>query len=489
MMPPTSILVIDDNEADYWLVREIVPESIDLKWCETATNARAILLDETFDLILLDHGLPDTNGLAFLGDLMVQCPECPVIMLTGREDPTLALSALQMGAQNYLVKSEMLEHLIPALEEALAVSLQAQTPVSDRFIDTAARFYPRLLETISDGCLVLDREGVVTFANRAGQSYASFLPTSLLGRDILDIFSPGTIADMRAHLREAKYARAPIARVFESRLGNGENEMPVRVSLHTLHDSDGAFQNAILIVNDLTEQVRARELRDDLVRAMVHDLRTPLSSILSAVELLVRLQQSQGQAGELLALIELSAGNMLGLIEQILDVERLEHGTLPLSFKETSLQSLLRRALQVQSHLASDKHLKLACHVPADDATAVLDPDLISRVLQNLLANAIRYSPTGETIEVSLSRPPINGDDGDTRDWLISVADCGPGIEPALAGRLFDKFVRGVDGGSGLGLTFCKFVVEAHGGTIWFEAAPERGTVFSFTLPPAPDFD
>lgn len=481
-MARTSILVIDDNEADFELVREVLPDSIVLTWAEDTNDARQCLLKSCFDLILLDHGLPGTNGLTFLNELMRDYPDCPVIMLTGREDPTLAISALQMGARNYLVKNEVFEHLIPALEEILAVPLSAKASSSDRFIDSAAKFYPRLLDTISDGCLVLDRDGIVTFANSAGQSFADFLPGSLLGRDILDAFSPRSKDEMRAELTRAQHSRMPLSSVFQAYLGDGVIDTPVRISMHTLHARECSFENAILIVYDLTEQVRARELRDDLVRAMVHDLRTPLDSIIGAVELLAHMHRGDNGSGELLGLIELSAGNMLGMINQILDVERLEHGTLPLTFGDGSLETLIRQAIRAQSHLASNKELTLECHIHSADVAVRMDSDLIRRVLQNLLANAIRHSPVGETVAVALSQP-LEEADVDAHCLLVSVRDNGPGINTELAERLFEKFVRGSGGGSGLGLTFCKFAIEAHGGDIWFDTVPGQGTVFWFTLP------
>lgn len=492
------VLVIDDNEADFDLVCEVLPDSLIPTWVECAEDARASLENHCYDLILLDHGLPDTTGLAFLGELMSEYPECPVIMLTGREDPSLALSALQMGARSYLVKNEIFDHLVLAAEEALNMPLSADPVDSDRFLDKAARFYPRLLETISDGCLVLDRVGIVTFANRAGQNFASFQPGSLLGRDVLDLFTDETRQEMRAELEQAQNSRIPLSSVFQARIGDDASSTPVRISLHTLHAEDGAHENSILIVNDLTEQVRARELRDDLARSMVHDLRTPLTAIVSAVELLAHMHKRDVQTGELLELIDLNLGNMLGLINQILEIERLEHGTLPLSICETSLEALVRQTVRAQSHLAASEQVTLECRINIASTTLRFDPDLIGRVLQNLLANAIRHSPAGETVTVEVVqefreqefREPVarmaQEFEEPTAEFAkvrVSVRDRGSGISAELADRLFEKFVRGRGGGSGLGLTFCKFAVEAHGGDIWFDSAPGKGTTFHFTLP------
>ncbi len=247
-----------------------------------------------------------------------------------------------------------------------------------------------------------------------------------------------------------------------------------------------ALENARLYAALAVEHERLQvleRLRDDLTHTLVHDLRNPLTTVSGVLEALqVTAARSLPAAQlEMLEVARRGADRMAALIDAILDVSRLESGKLPLKRGPTLLAPLVEEMLRMQAPAARDKALRLESAVPPTLAPAFADPVLIGRVLQNLVGNAVKFTPAEGSVriqaELEACDPPM---------LRIAVSDSGPGILPEVRDRLFQKFAAAGDGqGSGLGLAFCRLVVEAHGGRIWADAAVPRGATFTFTLPVA----
>ncbi|KAB8142024.1 GAF domain-containing protein [Chloroflexia bacterium SDU3-3] len=250
-----------------------------------------------------------------------------------------------------------------------------------------------------------------------------------------------------------------------------------------VHSEEGGV---LLVLRDITEAREAERLRQDLTNMIVHDLRTPLSSVMAALEMMLRgipgdLTDSQRNV---LNIASTSSVQMLEMINTLLDISRLEDGRMPITLSATPIASLVKRAVQRVSMLAQERSIIIQTDIPADLPCASADGELIVRVVQNLLGNAIKFSSRGSTVLICVSS--YGG--GTAHPMLcVSVRDCGIGIAPKDQGRVFAKFSQVGDsrGGTGLGLPFCKLVVEAHGGTIWLESELGHGSSFFFTVPVA----
>jgi len=231
--------------------------------------------------------------------------------------------------------------------------------------------------------------------------------------------------------------------------------------------------------------VRMEEFKENLMRMVVHDLKNPLAGIMGNLQLLQMKGAGQDPAHvlEIVGRTEESAKHLMGMILNILDVARLEEGKLVLRRKPVHPPEMMEACLRQVAGWAARSEVKLvsASTGPVPDLTA--DPELLLRVLGNLVSNALKHTPPGGCVEVGAAGQ------GDTvRFW---IRDSGEGIPPDLLPRIFDKFVVGPGEGrkslgaydTGLGLTFCKMVVEAHGGRICVESQPGEGSTFSFALP------
>ncbi|MBK9965779.1 MAG: HAMP domain-containing histidine kinase [Holophagales bacterium] len=220
--------------------------------------------------------------------------------------------------------------------------------------------------------------------------------------------------------------------------------------------------------------------REELTRVMVHDLRNPAVSIMGSLELLRGSDGLSEVDRKLVDAAERNAKRQDALIEEILELSRLEEGALPVRPAETSLGALIAEVIRLTAPRAEANGVELLAEVPDALPRVFVDKDLIARVLENLVGNAIKFSPPGAgPVKVS-ARP--SGEFVEVR-----VRDSGPGVEEELRPRLFQKFAPGnlAGRGAGLGLAFCKLAVEANGGRIRLQRSGS-GSVFAFSVPVNP---
>ncbi|NMO22792.1 GAF domain-containing sensor histidine kinase [Pyxidicoccus fallax] len=233
----------------------------------------------------------------------------------------------------------------------------------------------------------------------------------------------------------------------------------------------------------LEEQQR---LKNEFVSTVSHELRTPLTSIRGSLSLLVG-----GMAGtmeppvaEMVGIAHKNSERLLRLINDMLDLDKMESGRLDLHPRPTELAPLLVQAVEAHRGYADTYGVRLETVLDLAGARVVVDPDRLEQVLANLLSNAIKYSPRGERVTVRLSREGAR--------LRVGVEDRGPGVPDAFRSRIFQKFAQ-ADGsdtrkrsGTGLGLSIARALVERQGGTLDFTCAPGGGTVFWFELPERP---
>ena len=225
-------------------------------------------------------------------------------------------------------------------------------------------------------------------------------------------------------------------------------------------------------------------LKSDFVSNVSHELRTPLTAIKGAVDLLLRevpgsLTENQAHY---LSRVRSNTQHLAGLINDVLDLSKIEEGKIQLDAGRVSLGGLLQEVMETVKPMAAEKPVLLEVDVPEPSALVWADRDKITQVLMNLIGNAIKFTPSDGRIGVSTAN--------DRRGWVrVSIRDAGPGIPASEQEKIFEKFYQVTqDGGpkpkgTGLGLAISKALVELHGGRIWVESEQGRGSTFSFTLP------
>lgn len=244
----------------------------------------------------------------------------------------------------------------------------------------------------------------------------------------------------------------------------------------------------VLILRDVTEERELQTMRDTLANMIVHDLRSPLTSVLAGVSLIrdrLPHEQQTPLIKQSLDVAIRSSNKMLDLVNTLLDLSRLESGELVLKRTPVDLSHLVNEVISELTPLANDQGVVLINDATPGLPLLPVDREKLSRVLTNLLDNALKFSPPGGQVSV---RADLHANGGGPPAVLCRVLDTGPGIPEEYLTRVFDRFVQ-VEGrkgrrqGTGLGLAFCKMAVEAHGGRLWAANRPEGGSEFAFLLP------
>ena len=340
-----------------------------------------------------------------------------------------------------------------------------------------------LLDSVADGICGLDRHGLVSFANPAAARLLGAPAASLTGKPVHDLLHGSAPADRQCSddcpLRRASGRQKATAGEDTIFRADGSS-FPAEYALTPILDQ-GRFSGSVLSFRDISQRYALDRLKDEFISTVSHELRTPLTSIRGALGLLSSgiLGEVNDKAANLLRIALTNSDRLVRLINDILDLERIQSGREPLTFRPVQLAEIVRQAIDGMPPVAEAAGVQLIHDTTQVEIAA--DPDRLLQVLTNLLSNAVKFSPPNSTISVML-RPGASG-------VTLSVIDQGRGIPADKLEAIFGRFQQ-VDasdsrqkGGSGLGLAICRTIVHQHSGRIWAERNPVRGSTFRVFLP------
>jgi len=364
-----------------------------------------------------------------------------------------------------------------------------------------------VIDYAGDPYVALDEEGRITGWNLAAERTFGWAAAEVLGRPLAEVLVPERYREAhRAGLaRFRSTGEGPmLGQRFElSALHRDGRELPVELAVWAVRGADGHWSFSGFVVDITERRVAERELqvayereRDmvaqltqldrnkaDFMSMISHELRTPLTSIVGYVDLL---NGGHGgplteRQGEMLAVVERNAQRLLELIDDIVTLDRLESGRLPLEIGAVDVGRLVRQVVDAVSPLAAARGQHLTTDVREGAGSLAGDAAQLERVLLNLATNAVKFTPKGGVVSVV-----ADGDDAGVR---LAVVDTGMGIPPSEQPRIFTRFFRSSRAraaavpGTGLGLVIARSIVEAHGGSIELVSAEDEGTVVTVTLP------
>jgi len=335
-----------------------------------------------------------------------------------------------------------------------------------------------ILRSIDDGILVVDGASRIVEANpMAGQLLG------LAGRDLRSLALDEVVRDagLLQQIGEAATGTAPrTANGNVLTIGVGEGARHLMYSITPVASRSAGLLGAVLVLHDVTRLKEVERLKSQFVMTASHELRTPLTSVCMSVGLLragaaTRLDDKQR---ELLDTAHEELQRLRALIDELLDLSRIEAGRIELDFGPLQVDQLFSNVVAIFAAQAEAQGVEVVAETPPDLPAARADANKITWVLTNLVSNALRYVERGG--HVTLAARQVHA------QVYVSVRDDGAGILPQHQQRIFEPFVQ-VDGersvqGSGLGLAICRETVRAHGGSIWVESEPGEGSVFIFTL-------
>lgn len=336
-----------------------------------------------------------------------------------------------------------------------------------------------VLASIEDALVIFDPELRITGFNPSAQRL--FGPVSLESGDLrcADIIPDPKVCDLvRTTVRDG----VPPVMPDEDRILSLRDRESIGHYLFSVTGIGGGphLSGVILLLRDITRLKQVEQLKNDFIMAASHELRTPLTSLGMSVDLLLEhaTDSLAEKDKELLLAAHEEVGRMKSLVSDLLDLSRIEAGRIEMEFEPVPVETLFAHVQSVFRSQMDMKDVSFRMDIEGNAPSVRADANKIAWVLSNLVSNALRYVGRGGHIALRAH---------ETGAWVhLTVADDGPGIPTEYQARIFQKFVQIGDqesGGSGLGLAICKEIVRAHGGTIWVESEPGRGSMFVFTLP------
>ena len=374
--------------------------------------------------------------------------------------------------------------LLLALSSLLVLRSQlARQSALHRASDLAAR-QEAILHSAKDGMIVLNPSGSIESLNPAAASMFGVAPEALLRRDIGVLFEVapdrGQIETFLRRLKANSKTRYGQIQEFVGRRSDGST-FPLEVSIGPVELADETLFLAVL--RDVSERHEIEQMKDEFVATVSHELRTPLTSIAGSLGLI-----NGGAAGEvspkvgrLIEIAHSNAARLVRLINDILDIEKIEAGRMKFDIRPVALGPLLDAAAHQVAGFAGEYGVTVEVEPVAPGSGVLADEDRLMQVVTNLLSNAIKFSPRGDTVTVHVT--PLD------RRYRISVIDRGDGIPAAFRDRIFGKFAQAdasdsrQKGGTGLGLSIVREIAVRMGGAVSFDSAEGRGSAFHVDLP------
>ncbi|MDP8908816.1 MAG: ATP-binding protein [Chloroflexota bacterium] len=337
--------------------------------------------------------------------------------------------------------------------------------------------FEAILEELNDGVVLTDDDGTVIRINGAAAALFTTDERSAVGKPFIQVCRDHELAALLATALAGEQ-RQPVA------VEHGLNRRTLLTSAQRIDGGDERL--GLVVLRDISDLRRLEGVRRDFVANVSHELRTPLASIRALVETLeAGAIDDSAVAGDFLHRIVGEVDRLTALVEDLLDLARLEADRAPLQLVNVDISTLIERVLERLRPQIADARLSVGVEVEPGLPSLEADGAKIEQVLVNLIHNAIKFTPPGGTITVGARHV--------RRRLEISVSDTGVGIPAEDLPRLFERFYKSDkarrSGGTGLGLAIAKHIVQAHGGTIWAESQPGHGSKFSFSVPfasPAP---
>ncbi|MBN1806861.1 MAG: response regulator [Sedimentisphaerales bacterium] len=521
-----EILMVDDDPGAFRLVKLILAESpqpVDfvVESAETLAGALNVLAERKFDLIMLDLGLPDSAGVQTVERVYQAFPHIPIVVLTGLADEEAGIQAIKRGASDYLVKGKFFRDM---LVRTIRYALERKE-VEQKSRQTEERL-KAIMDNVQAGIILVDAETYkIVEANPAAVEMIGTSKDKIIGNVCSDFICPDnngqcSVAGFEQEIGQAEHqlarvdgVRLPILKtvvlvVLSERKYLLESFIDISERKHAEEDLKMAKEQAEKAWTELEqvnlrlessieqaklmtkEAVQANQAKSQFLANMSHEIRTPMNGVLGMLELAMD-EPLNDKVMDYLHTAKLSADTLLSIIDDILDISKIEAGKICIEIIDCSLKQLLNEIDSLMRPQAEQKGINFTVSIDKPVPEYIrTDPTRLRQCLLNLLGNAVKFTDSGYVRFNITSQKEKNG-------ALIrfDVQDTGIGVEPDKQKLIFETFTQADCsttrrfGGTGLGLVITKNLAKLLGGTVSLESEPGKGSTFTLTVPAGVDVD
>ena len=475
------ILIIDDDEDDYLItsdyIRHIPGAAFQIDWCPGYDQALTLMLDKSYDLYFTDYRLGAHSGVDLLKEASARGADVPIILLTGKGNREVDLEVMQLGAVDYLIKTEL---TVEKMERCIRYTMERMTHL--RALKANERKYRSVFEKSKDFIFITDDMLDFQDVNDAGTTLFGYEPEELLQMNLCDLMDQ---AQHKKYLLNALESRK-ILSDWEVTLTAKDGEKKVCILTAAKEDEYNEIEFVQGIIHDITmmrkeerETLQAEKLAATgrLVRTLAHEVRNPLNNIMLSVEQIV--QEKADEGSELyLNIIQRNAQRISGLINELLNTSK-PTDVVP---EEKALQSILDDVVAASIDRITLKRLQLQVNYPEPEIIIMADAEKLKLALLNVVINAVEAMEEGKgilQIELMALRHTA----------LLKISDNGCGISEENISRLFEPYFTQKRNGMGLGLAFTLNILQAHKATTDVTSGEQKGTTFTITFPLGPYFN
>ena len=496
------ILMVEDDRLDQMAFKRMVKEEnlpYDYTIAGSVAQAKEILRSDKFDLVFVDYLLGD--GTAF--DVLESIVDTPTVFATGTGSEELAVKAMKSGASDYLIKDSARNYLkvFPEIVKNAIRHKKAEDELKkyhEKLVELVKERTEQLAEekellavtlsSMGDAVVAVNVENRIVLFNKTAEWLTGWRFEEVNGKSADEV-----IKIVNEQTRQP--AESPIDRVLESRkvesgtdhdvlVARTGRHCPVSATAAPIRRNDGTMTGIVLVFRDVSQQREIDRMKSDFISSVSHELRTPLTSIKAYAETMLQdRNMTEETRVEFLQVINEESDRLTNLINGILEISRMESGTIEIVRRPVDVCLVTRRAVEGLEHLASQKKIRIETGIAEHLPEILGDENKIHSLVSNLVNNAIKFTPENGCIWVSAQMS--------NNELVIKVTDNGMGIPsedlPKIFGRFYRVYRPGTQiQGTGLGLAIVKEIVLRHDGRIEVESEIGRGSTFTIYLPVIP---
>jgi PAS domain S-box-containing protein len=502
----SRILIVDD-EPDIALILKLHLEDQGYETARARDGVEALecLGREQFDLMLLDIKMPRMDGIRVLEKIRELRMDLAVIMMTAHGSEYIAVESMKKGAIDYVAKPFSVDELLKKVERSLQYSRARRENLRlQREIEEERNKMEAILQGMADLLVAVDSSGAIMSLNRKAEEVLHVSREKVLGKQVAEVLKTDLPQEQLPCLVTLRTGAPCLDNEYT--IISRRRKVPVLASATPLITASGTLLGCVEIIRDISALKALEQEREDFVSMLTHDLKTPITAVVGSIDLVRdgHLGQINGEQCTYLDAAVESCTEMVEMINTLLDVHRFEAGLMKLHPQEEFPESLLKRMVSTYRTVAEREGIRLTLALEDSLPLFSVDRNMFARLMGNLLSNALKFTPSGGEVEVSAEclqtaaslRPsipeplyPPEAVPDDRRYLHIAVRDTGVGIPADALTAIFDRFVQarsrrmGKTKGSGLGLAYCRKVMDAHGGFIWAESLHERGSTLHALFP------